>query len=284
MKERVYTAEISDIKLEATIFDHAFFFKSSNPAMGLMTEIKYLHEHSSYEVFLVLDGSLTVFEEQGKYEYENSLIIIPPHFNHYTVSNVSNGYTMYFRIEQNTKKRKELFPSLYESLNERINTLPLDEDVIFYTRRLAYNIESGGSDDDNAHLIALIFSSVFRHFRSDPIIPQSISTQKHAKYLFTIDNYIIENYTKRITLEDLAAKLFLCPRQVSRIIRKEYGCSLTTLVNRRKLNVARMLIKNTNLNIGDIASMVGYEYENYFYTLFKKEYGMSPQRYRESLD
>ena len=32
---------------------------------------------------------------------------------------------------------------------------------------------------------------------------------------------------------------------------------------------------------GDIASMVGYEYENYFFTLFKQKYGVSPLKYRE---
>lgn len=284
MKERVYIAEISDIKLEATVFTHAFFFRSSNHPMSLMTEIKCLHEHSSHEVFFVLDGTLTISDGKKKNDYENSLIIIPPRFNHYTVSNVSNGYCLYFRIERNTKSRKDIFTSVCESLNRRINAIRIDEDLAFYIRHLAYNIENNVSDEDNLHLITLLFSSVFKHFASETKMSENISTQKHAKYIFTIDNYIDDHYTERICLEDLAKELFLCPRQVSRIINKEYGCSLSTLVNRRKLNVARMLIKNTNLDISDIASMVGYEYGNYFFTLFKKEYGMSPQRYRESLD
>ena len=284
MKEQVYKTQISDIKLEATIFEPAFFFENSNYASGIMAEIKRLHKHSTYEIFFVLKGSLVIGGEHEKSEHENSIVIIPPHFDHYTVSNVQNGYCMYFRIDRDQKIPGGLFSSLSAILSNKINVVKIDEDIKFFIRLLAHNVEHDISDEDNDHIIALLFSAIFKHFRSHSGTSLGNSSAKHTKYLFTIDNYIDKNYTKKIRLEDLAAELFLCPKQVSRIIHKEYGCSLSDLVNRRKLTVARMLIKNTNLDIIDIASMVGFEYENYFFTLFKKEYGISPMKFREDPD
>ena len=221
--------------------------------------------------------------EHEKTEHSDSIIIIPPHFDHYTVSNVSKGYCMYFRIEQEAKKQKGFYGILSETLNNKINILDIDGDIKFYILQLAKNIANDTSEEDNAHIISLLFSSIFKHFKFPSEVSRS-NTSKHTKYVFTIDNYINKNYTRRIRLEDLAAELFLCPKQVSRIIRKEYGCSLSDLVNRHRLSVARMLITNTNLDISDIASMVGYEYENYFFTLFKQKYGISPLKYRENPD
>ena len=84
-----------------------------------------------------------------------------------------------------------------------------------------------------------------------------------------------------IRLSDLARELYLCEKQVSRILHNAYGCSLSDLVNRYRLSAAQMLLRYTDLEIGEIASQVGYEHENYFFTLFRNANGMTPKQYRE---
>jgi len=42
------------------------------------------------------------------------------------------------------------------------------------------------------------------------------------------------------------------------------------------------LLKNTNMTIEEIASNVGYENISFFYRLFKKRYGTSPKKYKDS--
>ena len=53
------------------------------------------------------------------------------------------------------------------------------------------------------------------------------------------------------------------------------------LVNRKRLAVACMLLKYTNLPISEISANVGYGHENYFFTLFRRTYGVSPRAYRK---
>ena len=283
MKEKVYKTQISDVRIEATLFKPAFHLKSSSSVNGIMAQISQTHQHSTYEIFIVIDGTLTVTDEQGSSAHSNSIIIIPPYFNHYTTCNVSDGYCMYFTLERDTRKSEGIYSSITDLLAGKISVFDVDGNVNFYIHRLAENIEGEHSDEDSLHLLSLLFSSLFRRIIPSPP-SQKNSMTKYGKYIFTIDSFISSNYTKRIKLDDLAAELFLCPKQVARIIKKEYGCSLSDLVNRRRLTVACMLIKNTNLDMNDIASMVGYEYENYFFTLFKKEYGTSPSKFREDMN
>jgi AraC-like DNA-binding protein len=46
------------------------------------------------------------------------------------------------------------------------------------------------------------------------------------------------------------------------------------------MNRARYLLKNTDLQIQDVAMQVGYEDGLYFSRMFHKLYGMSPRTYR----
>ena len=44
-----------------------------------------------------------------------------------------------------------------------------------------------------------------------------------------------------------------------------------------------MLLKYTSMPISEISATVGYSHENYFFTMFRKEYGVTPKKYREDI-
>jgi transcriptional regulator GlxA family with amidase domain len=62
---------------------------------------------------------------------------------------------------------------------------------------------------------------------------------------------------------------------------QEYGCSLSELVSRRRLNVAASLLDSTELSVAEIAASVGYLQESHFYARFRKLYGIPPLAFRE---
>jgi AraC-like DNA-binding protein len=47
-----------------------------------------------------------------------------------------------------------------------------------------------------------------------------------------------------------------------------------------RFQVARELLSNTNMSIGDIIFHIGYENTSYFHKEFKKRYGMTPKAFR----
>lgn len=281
MKEKIYKTKIGNIKLNAIIYDEAFQIRKAGGS-GIMSQIKNIHQHSNYEVFVIMDGSLNVADEREGHNYENCILIIPPYYNHYTVSNVKNGYGFYISIKQGSKENADYFTFVENILSKKITAFDLDEDTLFYAKHLCGNIEKGEASENIIHLLSLLFSTLLEQLNTPTVSPKKSSSQnKFHHYIRHIDVYLSRNVGKKFSLQDLANELYLCPKQVSRIIKKEYNCSFTELVNEKRLTFACMLLKQTNLSIKQIAATVGYEYENYFFKLFKASYGVNPTQYRK---
>ena len=115
------------------------------------------------------------------------------------------------------------------------------------------------------------------------IVPSKACAPKHPPTYYDqkINRFLSANYNQKICRKDLANSLFLSEKQTSRIIQNRFGCSFNELVMRWRLNVACMYLTQTSMEIYEIASSVGYEYPNLFFSHFKKTYGMSPAEYRK---
>lgn len=279
MREKVYKTKISDIRLETILFDEAFHLKISDGVTGVMSRIKHIHQHSTYEIFFVLEGTLNVHDPHERCFHSKKAVIIPPCYDHYTVSNVKNGYCFYFSIEQLANTDEKLFERVCQKLSTGITSFEIHEDSVFYITRFAESVYAGESDEKISHLLYLMFETLFESTNTSNEKLKNIPN-KYSKYIHIIELYI-NNCESKMNLKELSDRLYLCPKQVSRIIQKEYKCSLSEIVNRRKLTMACALLKHTNLTVGQIASTVGYEYENYFFTLFKKSFGITPLQYRK---
>ncbi len=105
---------------------------------------------------------------------------------------------------------------------------------------------------------------------------------KHADSLFRAVEYIKKHFTERISLEEVAAKVFLSPAYFSKIFKEEMKCNFTAYVNRLRIDQSKSLLRETNIPLVDIAGMVGYEDQSYFTKVFRKITGTSPGKYRES--
>ena len=53
-------------------------------------------------------------------------------------------------------------------------------------------------------------------------------------------------------------------------------------LQKKRIDTACELLENTTMTVGEITYKIGIENENYFYTLFKKNVGMTPKQYRQS--
>ena len=149
----------------------------------------------------------------------------------------------------------------------------------FYVDQFAQRTSRSG-DEALTHLLFLLFHRLFK--KLDPPLEDRVNDTakpKPNKYIHRIDAYIVGK-NGDVTLEELARVIYLSSKQVSRIIRKEYGCSFPMLLSQHKLMTACMLLKYTDLPVSQIASEVGYAYENYFFKQFKGAYGMTPLQYR----
>lgn len=102
----------------------------------------------------------------------------------------------------------------------------------------------------------------------------------------TIENikvYIQRNYQQNLT-QDLLASLFYMNRSyLSSQFRKRTGDKFVDYLNDVRLTHAEELLQNSDQRMSQIARAVGYDNEKYFYRIFKKRTGMTPEQYRNRL-
>lgn len=95
--------------------------------------------------------------------------------------------------------------------------------------------------------------------------------------------YIKENYSEfDISVEKLCSKLHVSPTYFSTIFKKETGMNFVNYLTNIRLEEAVKLLNTTDDKTYMIAEKVGYPEANYFSYVFKKEFGVSPSKYRKN--
>lgn len=98
------------------------------------------------------------------------------------------------------------------------------------------------------------------------------------------EKFIKENYQYHLTLDEVAEKVHVSPAYLSRIFKEERNESFVRYLTKIRIENAKKLLSKTNLEIGLIASKVGFRNQNYFTTVFRKQEGITPSDYRNKVN
>ena len=79
----------------------------------------------------------------------------------------------------------------------------------------------------------------------------------------------------------LARRFGLSPEYLSHLFKQAMGVSLVSFITREKLLYCRRMFDITSCSVHAAAEKVGYTNFSYFAKLFKKEFGCTPQQYKE---
>jgi two-component system response regulator YesN len=86
----------------------------------------------------------------------------------------------------------------------------------------------------------------------------------------------------KLTVSEIARQLDVSPSYLSRLFKKERIFTLQEYLVRAKLmRSASLLIIEPSLKIRRLAKLMGFVDTEYFASLFKKNFGISPAKYRE---
>jgi AraC-like DNA-binding protein/ligand-binding sensor protein len=104
----------------------------------------------------------------------------------------------------------------------------------------------------------------------------------HASALRKAERFIWENYTRKITLQEVSTAAGLSAPYFSTIFKEEIGENLSCYLNRLRVEKAAHMLTETGLTLNEIASSCGFEDQSWFSKIFKSFTGISPGRYRGS--
>jgi len=128
--------------------------------------------------------------------------------------------------------------------------------------------DSGNKDEKLLKQIIDIVSGVSKPQTTYPIVD---------RVLEYIDLHISED----ISNAEIAKKFNISVYYLSHIFKSVTGTNIREYRNELKLTKAKLLLKNTDMSIGQIACDVGFESVSYFSEVFSKLETISPQKYRE---
>lgn len=112
----------------------------------------------------------------------------------------------------------------------------------------------------------------------------STSTLPPVKIVRKVIRYIESNYMNDITLNELAKLVLVTPSHLSRRFSETIGQSPTEYLMQYRLKEAKLLLRNTQELIQEIACRVGYQDAKYFTRVFKRNVGMTPKDYRDKIE
>ena len=96
-----------------------------------------------------------------------------------------------------------------------------------------------------------------------------------------VTKYIKENLSEDLTIVSLSSKTGLNPNKLQTGFKYLFNTTVNEYVVNMRLEKAVVLLKNNDLNVSEIAGLIGIESNSYFSKIFKMRYQISPSKYQK---
>lgn len=103
---------------------------------------------------------------------------------------------------------------------------------------------------------------------------------QHKELVNGAISYIHKNYSKKISLDELAGFVHISKYHLIRIFNKQLGTSPYEYLINFRINKSKKLLKETSLSVNEISTEVGYNDVTNFIRDFKKYLGTTPLKYK----
>lgn len=106
---------------------------------------------------------------------------------------------------------------------------------------------------------------------------------RNESLISKVKEYVDENYNGNISLTGISKTFGLSTGYLSSLFCEFIGLNFIDYLSNLRIQKAKVLLKNSDLRIYEIAEKVGYNDAYYFSSAFKKIVGINPTDYREKL-
>ena len=105
--------------------------------------------------------------------------------------------------------------------------------------------------------------------------------ERSTDIIKTAKDYIGDNYSKDITLDDVSRVANISPYYFSKLFKEATGENFIEYLTNVRIEKAKELLEKAELSMKEICAMCGYSDPNYFSRTFKKNVGLTPTEYKE---
>lgn len=254
------------------------------------SRLAHYHSHKCIEIAFVLAGTGQYFVDGVTYDVkQGDLLICNPGVMHQSIVTDPNDPTLEF-VCGFTDIHLHDMPDNTIALPDNSPILVLSSENKREISRCCYEIieEYNSSQPGRYYMIqaqmmrmlVIIFRSLCGN-KTNGFEGVNFESYSKGYVVKNILNYLNENYSQHISLDQIAKNMYLSPVYISKIFKEKTGDSPINYLIHVRLEKAKEMLEDGKGSIRSIATMVGYEDVYHFSKLFKKHFGVSPMYYRK---
>ncbi len=241
--------------------------------------IEYNNSVSDYLLLLVKKEAWFYINENKIETKPNMIICFPPNSHIHYGCDIS-GYNddwIHFSLNENDKEFFDglniplyniLYPSDFHKLSQYVSMIS----DVFHNKSEHYQ-----------NIIDSFMRTLFYSI-ADDLSPKNSDSLSGIHYvaLSHLRTQIYNNPSSTWIIEDIASSVCLSTSYFQHLYKQYFGCSCQQDIINSRLNLAKLYLTTTNMQISDIADFCGYNNELHFMRQFKKFIGITPSNYRHS--
>lgn len=266
------------INLENKYFN---YYDRITEAKDLANKDFCLHSHEYYEIYLFLEGDANYIIEDKSYSLEPyDLFVIKKNEFHQVFHNTNSSYRRsllwidprFFQLHDCTlyeEKFLDLSPLSGSKIPANIVLSSGIYDV--FEKFKKYTMDY--ADMTVPVIESLIIELLHLIHYSAPLIAPTHNDNS----IQPIISYLNQNFTDNITLDFLQERFFISKYHLCRKFHECTGLTVHEYIRKKRLAKAREL-KSQGMNLGDIATKVGFTDYSSFYRAYQKEFGSTPKK------
>lgn len=152
-------------------------------------------------------------------------------------------------------------------------------DNVFFSCLEEYNKNDAFYNISIRNRILDLFIYLYRKY---PLLFPDKNTTSTYQVITEIQNYIHNHLEYDLKLSDVADMYYINQFHLTRLFKKISGYTFKEYVILERIAKSKVLLANTDQNITEISSEVGFNYVTHFIKMFREKEGMTPHQYRLS--
>lgn len=286
--------------LKYTIADFFNVFEKINIGKGSFTGKEPEHIHEFIEITYILSGKVThkigdnyydvsrgdllfinfqqthAYVSENGFEYVNILVL--PTFISDELINSENALDMLTLsiFEEFTGEIDRIVPYIHFDRVSMVKIEKIINDMLY-----EFTHKQKGYQTALKGMLQILLVNIFRQMHSQD--GETGILEHVGKIAPEVLQFIEDNCFEKFSISDLAKRNFYNPSYFSRAFKECFGVTLTAYVQKKRIDEAIRLLKETDLSVEKVGQSVGYCDKKQFYKSFRDFTGTSPGKFRQSL-
>lgn len=230
-------------------------------------------------------------------QYKNAIVASSKNNGH-VLRFDKDEYTILHSLELSRKNFQRKMDCELKSLSDPLKSLLMDVKATktfyydgFYSLELADLFREVHTFEEKDYLKKLflegtayrILTLQILQYKDDLKSDGTVIRQSELKQLEKAVKLINERISDLPTIDKIGIEVGLNPKKLQKGFQELVGTSVNSYIQKRRLEIAKTLLINTDKSLSEISDTIGYKSKSYLTKVFKLEYGMNPSEFRKKI-